>query len=125
MEGSKGFSLVGDYDFDELVVLSKQDPEEFERRRSALIEANISAAPKRLQQRLRHMQCRADLVRESAHTPLDATYKLSTMMWDSVTGPRGLLESLNAFLQGDRDLLTPLPEKREKATVLAFPGSTI
>jgi len=123
MEGSKDFSAESDFDFDQFVALSAQDPEEFERRRSALIEANISAAPERLQQRLRHMQCRADLVRESAHSPLDATYKLSTMMWDSVTGPRGLIESLNAFLQGDKSMLTPLPEKPEKATVLAFPGT--
>ena len=123
MEGSKDFSAESDFDFDQFVALSAQDPEEFERRRSALIEANISAAPERLQQRLRHMQCRADLVRDSAHSPLDATYKLSTMMWDSVTGPRGLIESLNAFLQGDRSMLTPLPEKPEKATVLAFPGT--
>ncbi|MBV1961589.1 MAG: DUF3135 domain-containing protein [Immundisolibacteraceae bacterium] len=123
MEGSKDFALESDFDFDEFVALSAQDPEEFERRRSALIEANILAAPERLQQRLRHMQCRADLVRDSAHSPLDATYKLSTMMWDSVTGPRGLIESLNAFLQGDSSMLTPLPEKPEKATVLAFPGA--
>ena len=123
MEGSKDFSAESDFDFDQFVALSAQDPEEFERRRSALIEANISAAPERLQQRLRHMQCRADLVRDSAHSPLDATYKLSTMMWDSVTGPRGLIESLNAFLQGDKSMLTPLPEKPEKATVLAFPGT--
>lgn len=123
MEGSKDFALESDFDFDEFVALSAQDPEEFERRRSALIEANILAAPERLQQRLRHMQCRADLVRDSAHSPLDATYKLSTMMWDSVTGPRGLIESLNAFLQGDSSMLTPLPENPEKATVLAFPGA--
>ena len=123
MEGSKDFALESDFDFDEFVALSAQDPEEFERRRSALIEANILAAPERLQQRLRHMQCRSDLVRDSAHSPLDATYKLSTMMWDSVTGPRGLIESLNAFLQGDSSMLTPLPEKPEKATVLAFPGA--
>ncbi|MBL4623263.1 MAG: DUF3135 domain-containing protein [Immundisolibacteraceae bacterium] len=123
MKGSKDFALESDYDFDEFVALSALDPEEFELRRSALIEANILAAPDHLQQRLRHMQCRADLVRDSAHSPLDATYKLSTMMWDSVTGPRGLIESLNAFLQGDRSVLTPLPEKPRKATVLAFPGT--
>ena len=122
MEGSKDFAAESDFDFDQFVALSAQDPEEFERRRSALIEANISAAPEHLQKRLRHMQCRADLVRDSAHSPLDATYKLSTMMWDSVTGPRGLIESLNAFLQGDRSMLTPLPDKPEKATVLSFPG---
>ena len=123
MEGSESSAQAGSFDFDELAVLSAQDPEEFERRRSALIEANILAAPERLQQRLRHMQCRADLVRDSAHSPLDATFKLSSMMWDSVTGPRGLIESLNAFLQGDRGVMTPLPEKPRKATVLAFPGT--
>ena len=122
MDGSKGLAQESDFDFDEFAALSAQDPEEFERRRNALIEANISAAPERLQQRLRHMQCRADLVRESATTPLDASYKLSTMMWDSVTGPRGLLESLNAFLQGDSSLMTPVPAKHHKATVLVFPG---
>ncbi len=111
---------VKDFDFDTFAKLAKDDPEEFNRRRRELIDANISAAPDHIQKKLRHLQFRADAVSESAPNPIVASQKISTLMWDSVAGPSGLLESLNAFLEGDPSKMTPKQRFEEKAKVLEF-----
>ena len=110
-----------DFDFDTFAKLAKDDPEEFNRRRRELIDANISAAPDHIQKKLRHLQFRADAARDSSPNAVAATQKLSTLMWDSVAGPSGLLESLNAFLDGDPGKMTPRPRFEEKAKVIEFP----
>jgi len=109
---------ANDFDFDTFARLAKDDPDGFNRRRRQLIDANIAAAPAHIQQKLRHLQCRADLVRQGA---LAATQKLSSMMWDSVAGPGGLREALNALVAGDVSLLAAQPTNGEKAQVLQFP----
>ena len=114
-----------DFDFDTFMQLAQRDPEEFNCRRQALIDANIAAAPEHIQPKLRHLQCRADLVRQSAPNPVAATRKLSTMMWDSVTGPGGLQESLNALADGDPSLISSRPTPAKKAKVVAFPGQQV
>jgi len=113
----------GDFDVATFVLLAKDEPDEFNRRRRQLIDANISAAPAHIQQKLRHLQCRADLVREGARSPLEATQKLSSMMWDSVGAPGGLRGALNALATGDVSLLAAEPVGTEKAKVLQFPSA--
>ena len=112
---------TSDFDFDTFAQLAKDDPEEFERRRQQLIDANIAAAPDHLQPKLHHLQCRADMVREGAASSMAATLKLSSMMWESVAGPGGLREALNALISGDERLLRSKPVAGEKAEVLPFP----
>lgn len=115
--------ITGDFDFDTFARLASEDPEEFERRRRQLIETTIAAAPDRIQRKLHHLQCRADLIREAASSPLVATQKFSSMMWDSVVGSGGLREVLNAVVAGDSSVVTPQPLKDGTAKVLPFPGT--
>lgn len=69
------------FDFDEWSTLAKTAPEEFESRRHSAIEGVISGCTNA--RRLRGLQCRIDLERARARTPLKACLRLSSLMWDS------------------------------------------
>lgn len=80
------------FDFDEWSALAKAAPEEFESRRHAAIERVISNCTNT--RRLRGLQCRIDLERTRAHTPLKSCLRLSTLMWDSFYECHNQLEQL-------------------------------
>jgi len=73
--------LMDDFDFDEWVLLARTAPNEFERRRRALIEIEILKSGN--VRRMRGLQWRIDLERSRARNPMDACVRLSKMMWDS------------------------------------------
>ncbi|MGD8430643.1 MAG: DUF3135 domain-containing protein [Ectothiorhodospiraceae bacterium] len=83
------------FDFDQWATLASDDPEKFETKRQAEIDAFISAQRASRQQHLRRLQWRIDRERERCGTPLAACIRLSNMMWGSFAGPNGLAESLN------------------------------
>jgi hypothetical protein len=85
---------VRQLDFEQWRLLASRDPEEFENRRKALIDAVISRAPERRQQRLRGLQWRVDQVRNRSSNALAACISLSDMMWESFAGSNGLVETL-------------------------------
>ena len=87
-------SPVRHLDFEQWSLLASLDPEEFENRRKALIDAVISKAPERRRQRLRGLQWRVDQVRSRSSNPLAACISLSDMMWESFAGTNGLVETL-------------------------------
>jgi hypothetical protein len=105
------------FNFDEWSALAQSAPEEFESRRSSAIENVISGCTN--VRRLRGLQCRIDLERERARTPLKACVRLSSMMWDSLYECREQLHRL-AYAREERAPLPP-PPKRE-AKILAFPS---
>lgn len=70
-------------DHELLARLAREDPEAFERVRRELLEALIGRAPERIKGRLLGLQFRIDQVRTLAHTPLNATIRVSEMMWKS------------------------------------------
>lgn len=104
------------FDFDAWMHLASSDPDAFAARRQAAIDALIDRAPEPLASRLRALQWRIDQVRARCDNPLQATIKLSNMMWERVLEDGGLLWSLEqlslpAVAQG---------ETRPRAVVLAF-----
>ena len=104
-------------DLDRLTRLATEDPEAFERERRRLVEELIENAPAAHQQRLRGLQWRVDTVREHAPTPLGACLRISSMMWERITGPGGLLDAYAALEGG------PLPGEQRpagKARLLDF-----
>ena len=114
-------TLQNRFDFDNWSILAKTDPDAFEARRADVIEEFISHAPPDRQMRLRRLQWRIDQVRRTSTTPLSACIRISRMMWDSVLGDGGLLETLKQADGLMRD--GPLPARipaREPARVLAF-----
>ncbi len=84
-------------DFEHWSRMAKEDPGEFERMRLAAIEEVINRAPPQQQRRLRGLQWRIDQERRLAKTPLGACIRISRMMWESVSAPGGLLDSLRCL----------------------------
>lgn len=80
------------FDFDEWSTLANTSPKEFEDRRHLAIEKVIASGTN--VRRLRGLQCRIDLERRRARTPLKACIRLSAMMWDSFLDCR---DELNQF----------------------------
>lgn len=87
-----------DFDFSEWKELARTDPEEFERRRMAVIEGVIASAPPDVQRRLRGIQFRVDMECRKASNPLSATVRLSRLMWESFAELR---EALNKLTSSD------------------------
>lgn len=100
------------FDFDTWAHLANHDPEGFETLRADAIEEAIRHAPPRLQPRLRRLQWKLDQIRRTSATPMAACIRMNHMMWDRITGPGGLLETL---VEG-----TQRPVPRNKAQVLQF-----
>lgn len=86
--------MAENFDFDEWSSLAKIAPDEFETRRHRAIEQIISNGSN--VRRLRGLQCRIDLERRRARTPLQACLRLSSMMWDSFDECRS---ELNHFVR--------------------------
>jgi hypothetical protein len=104
-----------EFDVEEWQRLARDNPEEFERRRAALIETAIAEAPPEHQQRLRGLQFRIDLERRKAKTPLGAAVRLQSMMWERLLELR---EALLALSGGEQ---TSDPAPRAAAQILPFP----
>jgi hypothetical protein len=85
------------FDFDEWAKLARDDPDEFERRRRATIDAFIASAPAQ-RRRLEGTQWRLDRERELAHTPLKACLRISAMMWESLLEMKSGLEGVAAAM---------------------------
>lgn len=77
------------FNFDEWMVLAKKNPEEFEKRRTEIINLVIENAPTHLHKRLRGLQWRIDVIRNQSKNPLAGCIAISTMMWDFIYSDRG------------------------------------
>lgn len=86
--------ILGQLDWEAAKDLAQRDPEAFERRRQAAIDALINRAPEANRQHLRCLQWRIDMVRQRAANPLAACIDIYEMMWESFAGERGLLAAL-------------------------------
>lgn len=92
--------------FDEWSDLANRDPDSFEDRRRAMLNHFFDQIPEERQQRLRGLQFRIDMERRKAKTPLAACIRISNMMWDSVSGENGLVDTirlLNEDVEARRD----------------------
>jgi hypothetical protein len=84
------------FEFDEWTRLARENPDEFERRRSAAIEAVIARASPELAPRLRGLQFRLDVERLKARTPLGAAVRMQALMWEQFEQLRTALNQLTA-----------------------------
>lgn len=107
------------FDFDEWMRLAQQQPEEFNKRREAVIEAAIAKAPGHLEPRLRGLQWKIDRIRDTSANPLAACVRISRMMWDSIYAENGLLRAMER-------LTMPVYEApvRSSCQMLEFPRPT-
>ncbi|MFV2059425.1 MAG: DUF3135 domain-containing protein [Gammaproteobacteria bacterium] len=72
-----------EFDFDMMMELAKNSPEEFEALRLELIEDYITSLPQERQHRMKCLQWRIDRTREQAKTPLGSCMAITEMMWES------------------------------------------
>lgn len=70
-------------DIQQWMDLAKTNPDEFERKRSEVIERMIETAAESRRLQLRRVQWRIDRIRERSTTPLAAAITISGMMWES------------------------------------------
>ena len=104
------------FDFDSWAALAQQDPQAFEIERNRVIEHAINRAPAHTQQRLRGLQWKLDMIRHTSSTPMSACLRINKLLWESLAGKNGLLESLNRIRTGE---LPQLPATNT-AKILAF-----
>jgi hypothetical protein len=105
------------FNFDEWAALYRRDPEAFEKRRAEEIARLLQGAPETNRQRLEGMQCRIDLERRRAKTPLGACIRLSNLMWESFNE---LQTAVDTLLHGLRTGEFPLARETTSAEVLSL-----
>lgn len=111
---------TAEIDFDSWAELARTDPDAFEARRLAAIDALIASAPEANRERLRCLQWRIDQERRLARTPMAACIRISRMMWRSVLGENGLQQrfaELQELVNGSAPLVVDVDRG---ARVVAF-----
>jgi len=108
------------FDFDEWVTLAREDPERFERLREEKIRDMIAAVPENMRQRMQGLQWRIDRIRQTANNPMASCLRLSSMMWDSVLGEDGLVQTIEDLGKTPETRNT---RARREATVIHFDKS--
>ena len=104
--------------FDEMLNLADNNPEELERLRSAAIEDVIDNAPAHMERRLRGLQFQIDAQRDMSKTPMASCIKISEMMHESFSRLRHSLNT--AASQQNSNQFDPDDELSQTANVLPF-----
>lgn len=105
-------------DFEEWSALARSDSDAFEARRAQTIKEFIDSVPAERRERLRRLQWRIDQLRRTSKTPLAACVRINRLMWESVCGHGGLLETLERLSAVSRDASPPMAA--EGAKILAL-----
>ncbi len=107
-----------EFDFEYWSNLAQEDPASFEAERTELLDEYILTTPVDIQKRLRGLQWQVEQVRNLSGTPMAAYLRLSKMMWESLEGERGLLESIESLKRPASQQVTPA--NKASASVLPF-----
>ena len=82
------------FEFEDWANLYKTDPEAFEMRRGAALEAYIQQAPEENRQRLEQTLFRIEMARKTSKSPLQAAINASKLMWESYGKLRDQVEEV-------------------------------
>lgn len=102
-----------EFDFDTWAKLAKSSPEEFEERRRAVIEAQIASSGN--VRMLQGLQCRIEMERMSARTPMKSCLRLSTLMSDAFLN---MNDVLNDFVYGRSNANQSLHQSKKIAKII-------
>lgn len=102
-----------EFDFDTWAILAKSSPEEFEERRRAVIEAQIANSGN--VRMLQGLQCRIEMERVRARTPMKSCLRLSTLMSDAFLN---MNDVLNDFVYGRNKATQSLPQSNKAAKII-------
>ena len=111
--------------FDQLVKLAKENPDELEKIRQQEVERLISKAPESYRQRLRGLQFQIDAQRRlHQDSPIGACIKISQMMHKSFAELRGWLNDVTGLNDPLRAAVDEFePAEKAAAKVLPFPSN--
>ncbi len=101
------------FDFDTWVELAKASPEEFEARRREVIEDQIANSGN--VRMLQGLQCRIEMERMRARTPLKSCLRLSTLMSDAFVN---MNDVLNDFVYVRNKASQPLHQSKKIAKII-------
>ena len=112
-------------EFDELMKLAQENPEQFEELRQQMCDELIQSAPSEHRRRLRGLQFQIDMERRRAKTPMAACMKISSMMHDSFAELRDALNELQDMRAGKTPLVPVVetPEPASSGNVVSFPSA--
>jgi len=85
-------------EFDILMQMAQEQPEELEKLRASMAKRLIESAPERLQHRLRGIQFQIDSQRKLSKNPMTSCLTISSMMQES-------FENLRAVLNGEAEAI--------------------
>jgi len=103
------------FDFDAWAALAKLAPAAFEQQRQGAVESIISTGNN--VRRLRGLQCRIDLERTRARTPMQSCLRLYCLMWDAFLECRAELNAL-VHTGTSSAMRLPHPASAQSAKVL-------
>ena len=118
----KYFSLSGNSnkDHDSLSKVAKNDIELFEEIRQKIIDEFFSSVPEEKLERLTRVQWKIDQIRQLSKNPIDASLKISSLMWESINQLNEEQQKLLLFtdnLHNSESIEIPPPQS---ATILHF-----
>ena len=105
------------FDFEEWAALARLDPLAFEERRQEIVQRVVGKATH--VRRMAGLQWRIDQERIRARTPLKATLRISSMMWESFYV---FAECLNRIVGYESSCLDSTPAKALPAQLRLLPG---
>ncbi|MDH5765992.1 MAG: DUF3135 domain-containing protein [Gammaproteobacteria bacterium] len=82
-------------DFDHLMSLADNNPDELENLRKFFCDELISNAPERYQKRLRGLQFQVDMIRRKSKNPLQSCILISRLMLDNCYNMQQAIRSLS------------------------------
>jgi hypothetical protein len=110
-------------EFEELMRLAKENPEELERIRKNAIEELIQQAPEHHQRRLRGLQFQVDMEREKAKNPMDSCVRVSRLMHDSFSKLRDTLnEAQQTHVAQLKNILNQKAKRTGSETIMPTPA---
>ncbi|MEE8320502.1 MAG: DUF3135 domain-containing protein [Gammaproteobacteria bacterium] len=87
------------FDFHEWARLAREEPEKFETLRRGMIDEVIESAPPGFKHRMVGLQWQIDQICLTSANPMASCLRISKMMWDSVLGENGLMDSMEQLAQ--------------------------
>lgn len=107
-------------DWERWVELAREDPEKFEKERSAAIENLIMSQPERHRHRSRQLQWKIDAVRKTSPNALYSCIRIYDMLMDSVYGRKGLVECIGLLYSSGEKRECPEATVRKKGRLVDF-----
>lgn len=92
-------------DFDTLMHMFQQDPEDYEMFRKRLLDEAIAESPVQYQKNLQYILMRIEIARQTATTPLEALAYATRLMQESLEELNDALDCLQHELTGLQSLL--------------------